>query len=63
MIKKKKMFQDEKELAKRKVKLDQLCDKHNLPSYMGELFLSELKLSTLDKDERAKQHAKLLGLM
>lgn len=43
--------------------LKQLTDEYDLPTSMGPLFLSELKLSNLPGDESAKNKANLLGLI
>lgn len=45
------------------VKLKKLTDRFNLPEYMGELFLNEIKLSKNSIDDKAREIAKLLGLM
>lgn len=43
--------------------LKQLCEANNVPEYMGELYLSELRLSNAPQDDKARNQAKLLGLM
>lgn len=47
----------------RKGRLKQLTDRSNLPEYMGELLLEEIKLSTDAPNEFLRSRAKLLGLM
>lgn len=44
-------------------KLKQLCDRYNIPIFMGELWLNELKLSKLEQDRPAQESAKILGLL
>lgn len=43
--------------------LNELCNIYNLPSFMGKLFLSELKLSRNPNDVKAIKRAQILGLM
>lgn len=60
-----KRYQDEHEIKKRKEKLKQLTELYGLPDYMGEIFLSELKLTNSQhpEDLKAIERAKLLGLL
>lgn len=44
-------------------RLKQLTDSCNLPSYMGELFLSEIRLSVGPSNNHLRTRAKLLGLL
>ena len=56
-------FQTKPEVEEKKKKLKQLTDASNLPEYMGELFLSEIRLSTDEANAHLRDRAKLLGLM
>lgn len=47
---------------KRKEKLKQLTERSNLPVYMGELILEEIKLSNDKANEHLRERVKLLGL-
>lgn len=46
----------------RKYKLRQLTERSGLPSHMGELFLSEIKLSTDSANEHLRDRVRFLGL-
>lgn len=52
---------EEKMMLKSKMK--QLTEASNLPEYMGELFLTEIKLSTDEANAHLRERARLLGLM
>lgn len=58
-----KKYQTKKEGDDFKKKLRQLTDASNLPAYMGELFLTEIKLSTDQANAHLRERAKLLGLI
>jgi hypothetical protein len=53
---------DSREKDKLKEKLRQLCVASNLPVYMGELFLAEIKLSTDEANRHLRERVKMLGL-
>lgn len=46
-----------------KERLNQLCDSCKLDRSMGELLLSELRLSKNPSDDKLKERAKILGLI
>lgn len=56
-------YQTKKEGDDFKRKLKQLTDASGLPAYMGELFLTEIKLSTDEANAHLRDRAKLLGLI
>jgi hypothetical protein len=57
------VFQSEQEVKTRKEKIAQLAKASNLPEHMGELLLSEIRLSTDDTNKQLRERAELLGLM
>lgn len=59
----KRVFQDTASKKDLKLRLKRLTDASGLPEYMGELLLSELKLSTDEANRHLRERARLLGLM
>ena len=59
----KREFMSNGDKKKYKELLDQLCDASNLDRKIGELFLTEIKLSTDEANKHLRERAILLGLM
>lgn len=57
------VFTSKERKKKIKLKLKELIDLYNLPEYMGEMFLFELKNSNDKANQQARDRAKLLGLI
>jgi hypothetical protein len=57
------VFMDSASKKDLKVRLKRLTDASGLPEYMGELLLTEIKLSTDEANRHLRERAKLLGLM
>ena len=58
-----KLHLSESEKSELKKKMKQLTDASGLPEYMGELFLTEIKLSIDEANAHLRERARLLGLM
>ena len=56
------MYKSPKAAAELKEKLKKLTDASNLPSYMGEILLREILLSTDEPNRHLRERAVLLGL-
>lgn len=57
------LYVDKKENSEFAKKLKQLTDASSLPAYLGELLLTEIRLSTDEANLHLRERAKILGLM